>query len=83
MQVAKAIVQVCFGSKDYKQMGITVTTLTKRRGQEKKVITAVVQESMGLLEKVNKEEDRLELIDTLRRITEGKMFVESERFVVL
>ena len=79
VQVAKCIVQVCFASKDYKVLGQTATTLTKRRGQEKRVITAAIQEIMAVLEQIENEDERLELIETLRKISEGKMFVESER----
>lgn len=42
------------------------------------VIQDFVGEAMTYLDKLNKE-DKLTLLDTLREITEGKMFVEIER----
>jgi len=38
-----------------------------------------VQEVMGCLDSMDSEEATLELINTLRAVTEGKIFVELER----
>jgi len=53
--------------------------LAKRRGQLKAVIRDTVQEAMNYVDKINNPEAKIALIDTLRNITEGKIFVEIER----
>jgi len=53
--------------------------LAKRRGQLKAVIRDTVQEAMSYVNKIGNLEAKIALIDTLRNITEGKIFVEIER----
>jgi len=53
--------------------------LAKRRAQHKKSVTALVQEAMKLLDDTPDEATLLELIATVRTVTEGKIFVELER----
>jgi len=53
--------------------------LAKRRGQLKMVIRDMVQEAMTFVEQIGELDIRILLIDTLRTITEGKIFVEIER----
>eukprot|EP01048_Picozoa_sp_COSAG05_P002030 COSAG05_NODE_75_length_21588_cov_303.091438_9_plen_127_part_00 len=43
------------------------------------VITESVQKAMGFLGKTEDVEKQLELLETLRTVTEGKIFVEMER----
>jgi len=47
--------------------------LSKRRGQENQVIQAAVQEAMDLLSEITDLPTKLNVIDTLRTITEGKV----------
>ncbi|CAG8811146.1 15812_t:CDS:2, partial [Racocetra fulgida] len=42
-------------------------------------ITKMVQETMKFLDGTPDQETKLELIDTLRTVTEGKIYVEVER----
>jgi len=80
-KIAAAIVQLCWECKEWKDVNNNIIYIAKRRGQEKSVIKAMVQEAMTLLDKFPEQEisHKLELIETLRTITEGKIFVENER----
>ena len=53
--------------------------LSKRRAQLKQVIKECVEKAMVFLDKEADVDKRLELLDTLRSVTEGKIFVEMER----
>jgi 26S proteasome regulatory subunit N5 len=53
--------------------------LSKKHGQLKQAITKMVQVAMGFLDDAPSMSERLSLIETLRTVTEGKIFVEVER----
>eukprot|EP00007_Cunea_sp_BSH-02190019_P000251 CAMPEP_0174229104 /NCGR_PEP_ID=MMETSP0417-20130205/161_1 /TAXON_ID=242541 /ORGANISM="Mayorella sp, Strain BSH-02190019" /LENGTH=477 /DNA_ID=CAMNT_0015306615 /DNA_START=70 /DNA_END=1503 /DNA_ORIENTATION=+ len=82
--VAESIVAVCVESGDYALLGSNLLLLTKRRGQFKQVVKAVVQAGArcaGSLAELSGDAlaQKRELVETLRTITEGKIFVEIER----
>jgi len=56
----------------------TLVMLSKRRGQSKTVIQESVQEAMEILDSLESTDVAVELIKTLRSITEGKIFAELE-----
>ncbi|CAF4331823.1 unnamed protein product, partial [Adineta steineri] len=56
-----------------------IITLSKRRSQLKQAITKMVQEAYELVEKTPDLDTKLKLIETLRNVTTGKIFVENER----
>jgi len=53
--------------------------LAKRRAQLKQAVTAMVQLASKYVEELTEEATKLQLIETLRAVSEGKMFVEVER----
>jgi 26S proteasome regulatory subunit N5 len=53
--------------------------LSKKHGQLKQAITRMVQTVMGFLDDTPDMETKLSVIETLRTVTEGKIFVEVER----
>lgn len=53
--------------------------LSKKHGQLKQAITQMVQTVMGFLDDTPDLETKLSVIETLRTVTEGKIFVEVER----
>ena len=53
--------------------------LSKKHGQLKQAITRMVQTVMGFLDSTPNLETKLTVIETLRTVTEGKIFVEVER----
>jgi len=78
-RVAAAIVQVSYESKDVEVLCNVLVLLTKRRGQFKRVILKIVNMAIDWIEGLGSEANQLKLIDTLRAVTEGKIFVENER----
>ena len=78
-EVVLTMVQICRNSKDWEQLNSTATLLSKRRGQQGRTITAMVQECMKWLDEMPDEASKVALLVTLRDITDGKIFVESER----
>ncbi|RIB22313.1 hypothetical protein C2G38_2243367 [Gigaspora rosea] len=73
------IVKLCYQSGNWKLLNEHVILLSKKHGQLKQAITKMVQETMGYLDSTPDQETKLELIDTLRTVTEGKIYVEVER----
>lgn len=60
-------------------MNEQVLVLSKKHGQLKQAITKMVQVVMGFLASTPNQETKLSVIETLRTVTEGKIFVEVER----
>ncbi|CAH8662403.1 unnamed protein product [Schistosoma bovis] len=53
--------------------------MTKKHGQMKQSVSKMVQKAMEYLDKTPSEPVKLELIEALRNVTEGKIYVETER----
>ena len=82
--VCKAIIDACLNAKDYKALNEQISILTKRRAQIQKVIESVIQHGTRIAKEMNTSEPGMEsiqreLIETLRTVSSGKMFVELER----
>lgn len=80
-KVLVCIVQICYEAKNWTILNEHIIMLTKKRSQLKQAVTKMVQEcckwiSEGTLPSKDVE---LELISTLRTVTEGKIYVEVER----
>jgi len=79
-KLAVAIVRLCYTARDWPALNSYLQVLTKRRGQLRTVVQDFVREAMTYLDDQSiPHEKRMELLDTLRNITEGKMYVEIER----
>jgi len=78
-KLATTIVKLCFEAQDWKRLNDNLQLLAKRRGQLRTVVQDFVKEAMTYLDKIADKKIRLELLDTLRQITEGKIYVETER----
>jgi len=78
-RVLVLIVRLCFEAKDYKLLNDQISVFAKRRGQLKQAVVKMVQEAMEYLDKLPNKELEYELIETLRSVTEGKIYVEVER----
>ena len=74
-----AIVKMCFEQKKWETLNENVVLLSKRRGQLKQAVTKMVQEAFTYVDKTPNMETKLKLIDTLRTVTAGKIYVEIER----
>mmetsp|Transcript_22629 Transcript_22629/g.63568 ORF Transcript_22629/g.63568 Transcript_22629/m.63568 type:complete len:468 (+) Transcript_22629:101-1504(+) len=80
-KVAVCLVELCFGSKDFEKLEVVLQALAKKRGQLKQVVQAGVQKAMELLLGLGEDDKpaKISLIEKLREITEGKIYVENER----
>ncbi|KAJ3031163.1 26S proteasome non-ATPase regulatory subunit 12 [Rhizophlyctis rosea] len=78
-RVLIAIVSLCYEARDWKLLNEHVVLLSKKHGLLKQAITKMVQKTMEFLDQTPDLKTKLELIETLRAVTEGKIFVEVER----
>jgi 26S proteasome regulatory subunit N5 len=69
---------MAFDEKEYKWLRELMVLLSKKRGQAKKAITDMVQQVMQYLDKMPTREEKFNLINALRLVTDGKMYVEVE-----
>jgi 26S proteasome regulatory subunit N5 len=76
--ICVAIVRLFRDGKDWKAVGEHVVLLSKRRAQLKAAVTKAVQEAVSYLDDVADEVDHLALLETLRDVTAGKIYVELE-----
>ncbi|PGH34776.1 26S proteasome regulatory subunit N5 [[Emmonsia] crescens] len=74
-----AIVTISKESGDWKLLNEQVIALSKKHGQLKQATTKMVQVVMGFIDQTPNMEEKMALIETLRTVTEGKIFVEVER----
>lgn len=74
-----AIVKFCFQRRDLNALNENIHLLSKRRSQLKQAVTKMVQEACLYVDQINDMEQKLKLIDTLRTVTAGKIYVEIER----
>jgi 26S proteasome regulatory subunit N5 len=79
-----SLLEVLYNQKNYKDMQEKLVLLTKRRGQLKDVVRAMVRQCMEYVEDTDMESaldrgTKEEIIRTLQSITEGKIYVEIER----
>lgn len=74
------MVQACYASGDMGALVETVTTLAKKRSVVKQAITGMVQECMKLAAGISASSPaKFELIECIRAVTDGKIYVEVER----
>ncbi|TKA68650.1 hypothetical protein B0A49_05498 [Cryomyces minteri] len=78
-RVIVAIVTICKESGDWTLLNEQVLLLSKKHGQLKQATTKMVQVVMGFLDDAPNMETKLSMIEALRTVTEGKIFVEVER----
>ena len=73
------MVQMCYDAKKWDELNETITMLSKRRAQLKQAVGAMVQQASKYVDEQQDEALKLQLIHTLRAVSEGKIFVEVER----
>lgn len=74
-----AIVKFCYQVRNYDALNENIHLLSKRRSQLKQAVTKMVQEACTYVDQIEDMEQKLKLIDTLRTVTAGKIYVEIER----
>nr|CAG4650919.1 EOG090X04UV [Simocephalus serrulatus]SVE94193.1 EOG090X04UV [Simocephalus serrulatus] len=78
-RILEGIVQICFETKQWDLLNENIMALTKRRSQLKAAVTKMVQQCCQYVDQMPSKELKLKLIDTLRTVTTGKIYVEVER----
>jgi len=81
ISTAKLLTSICkllYEANEWTKLREHIVLLSKKRGQLKRPITDMVHLAMGWLDSLGKEK-KVELIETLSEITEGKIFVEVEK----
>jgi 26S proteasome regulatory subunit N5 len=83
-RILVTVVQLCAESSSWEMLNDQILAFSKKHGQLKAAIQGMVEEACKLLEKTDwaglgKTSERDKLIETLRVVTEGKVFVEVER----
>ncbi|XP_061398039.1 26S proteasome non-ATPase regulatory subunit 12 [Musca vetustissima] len=78
-RVLVAICQICFEAGNWNALNEYVSLLVRRRSQLKQAVSKMIQECCTYVDKTPDKETKLKLIDTLRSVTEGKIYVEIER----
>ena len=72
----KEILQLTYAARDYAQLNSSISILSKKHGQLKAAIQTMVELAMTWLEEILQRdgtEKWLELVETLRGVTEGKV----------
>lgn len=73
------ILQLCFEARAWKTLNDQIVLLSKRRGQLKQAVQAMVQQAMQYIDQTPDLETKIELIKTLNNVSAGKIYVEIER----
>lgn len=74
-RLVKAIMELEYDARDYAQLNSSISTLSKKHGQLKGAIQVMVEDAMSWLDEIKQRdgvETWLELVETLRTVTEGK-----------
>lgn len=78
-ELVTAMIELCHKAKAWQTLNETIVLLSKRRAQLKQAVTAMVQQASKYVDEQPDEASKLQLIETLRTVSEGKMYVEVER----
>ncbi|KAF9777438.1 hypothetical protein BJ322DRAFT_1102336 [Thelephora terrestris] len=81
-RLVKTICQLTYDARDYALLNSSINTLSKKHGQLKSAVQAMVELTIEWLDEIKQRdgvEKWLELVETLRTITEGKIFLETPR----
>jgi len=72
-------VKLCFECKNMEKLNDMIIVFTKKRSQLKAAVTKMVQEAYTYVDLTQDMPVKMKLIETLRTVTEGKIYVENER----
>ncbi|CAH8660683.1 unnamed protein product [Heterobilharzia americana] len=78
-RLLEAIVEILAENAQWIRLNEHLILMTKKHGQMKQAVSKMVQKAMEYLDKTPDEPTKLELIAALRTVTEGKIYVETER----
>ena len=75
-KLVKTICQLTYDARDYASLNSSINALSKKHGQLKGAVQGMVELSIGWLDEIKEQdgvEKWLELVETLRAVTEGKV----------
>jgi len=78
-RILVATIKICYENKNFELLNENLVLLTKRRGQLKQAVIKMVQEACKYVDEIGDKEEKLKLIETLRTVTAGKIYLELER----
>lgn len=78
-RILVSVMKICFANKNLEMLNDNLILLTKRRGQLKQAVIKMVQEACTYVDQIENKEEKLKLIDTLRTVSAGKIYLELER----
>ncbi|KAL0491773.1 26S proteasome subunit Rpn5 [Acrasis kona] len=78
-RIVTEVIKLCGDQQAWTTLNDYIQIITKKRSQNKTAITKLVQEAMNYIDKTPSKEVKTELINTLRQVSEGKIYVEVER----
>lgn len=73
------IVRLCFSTQRFDLLNEQILALSKRRSQIKQSVTEMIKLCCTYVDSITDEANQLKLIETLRSVTAGKIYVEVER----
>lgn len=73
------IAELLATNNDWESLNEQLVLLSKKHGQLKIAVQSFIQEAIEFLDKTPDQETKIKLIDTIRTVTESKIFVEVER----
>jgi 26S proteasome regulatory subunit N5 len=77
-KILVCIIDMCYEANNYKALKENLLLLNKRRAQLKVAIKRMVQRCMEILDSLPYDQ-KMDLLNTLITVTEGKIFVEKQR----
>ncbi|GFE55210.1 26S proteasome subunit [Babesia ovis] len=78
-RICKFILQLLYDIRDFPNLIYYLVLLSRKRGQLKATITAMVNYARGWINEITDMDAKMNLINTLSHITLGKMFLEVQR----
>ncbi|VDP04035.1 unnamed protein product [Soboliphyme baturini] len=78
-RIQVCIVQLCFQAQNWEALKENIIGLTKKRSLIKQAVTNMIQECCTYVDQMPNETLKIDLINTLRTVTAGKIYVEVER----
>lgn len=77
-KIVVEIIRLCADCEQWDLLNDQILVLNKKRNQIKQAVTRMVQTAMEYLDKTPSRDAKIKLINTLRQVSEGKIYVEME-----
>ncbi|KHN75648.1 26S proteasome non-ATPase regulatory subunit 12 [Toxocara canis] len=78
-RIVQHMVKLCFEGSAWTLLNDTIVTLSKKRSIIKLAIARMVRDCCDMIEQMPNEQTKSKLIENLRNVTAGKIYVEVER----